>query len=204
MGHGHSMRSVSLPDFYQVTPEPAGSPDFEPFFAELADTLRSGVRLLQLRAKRLDAREHLAVAQRTRDLCRQFGTILILNGPIDMAREAGCDGVHLSSDALMSLRSRPVPETVLVSAACHSAEQLEQAARMAVDFVTLSPVLPTRTHPEAEPLGWERFAALVQGVRIPVFALGGMRPDMLDQAKQAGAWGIAAISATWRRPSAGG
>lgn len=109
------MRSVSLPDFYQVTPEPAGSPNFEPFFAELTDTLRSGVRLLQLRAKRLDSREHLAVAQRTRDLCRQFGTILMLNGPIDMAREAGCDGVHLSSDALMSLRSRPVPETMLVS-----------------------------------------------------------------------------------------
>ncbi|WP_412769818.1 thiamine phosphate synthase [Ralstonia pseudosolanacearum] len=44
--------------------------------------------MLQLRAKRLDAREHLAVAQRTQDLCRQFGTILMFNGPIDMAREA--------------------------------------------------------------------------------------------------------------------
>ncbi|AST35551.2 thiamine phosphate synthase [Ralstonia solanacearum] len=197
------MKDMSLPDFYQITPEPVGSPHFETFFAELTDTLGSGIRLLQLRAKQLGPREHLDVARRTRDLCRQSGAILMLNGPIDMAREVGCDGVHLGSDALMSLRSRPVPDTVLLSAACHSAEQLEQAARMAVDFVTLSPVLRTRTHPDADPLGWERFTELAQRARVPVFALGGMHPDMLDQAKRAGAWGVAAISATWCHRSAG-
>ncbi|QUP55596.1 thiamine phosphate synthase (plasmid) [Ralstonia syzygii] len=197
------MRRVSLPDFYQITPEPVGSPHFEKFFAELTDTLRSGIRLLQLRAKQLEPREHLDVARKTRDLCRQFGAILMLNGPIDMAREVGCDGVHLSSDALMSLRSRPAPDTVLISAACHSVEQLEQAARVEVDFVTLSPVLRTRTHPDADPLGWESFSELVQCSRVPVFALGGMSPETLDQAKSAGAWGVAAISATWCQQSAG-
>lgn len=74
---------------------------------------------------------------------------------------------------------------------------------MAVDFVTLSPVLRTRTHPDADPLGWERFTELAQRARVPVFALGGMHPDMLDQAKRAGAWGVAAISATWCHRSAG-
>lgn len=176
---------MSLPDFYQITPEPVGSPHFETFFAELTDTLGSGIRLLQLRAKQLGPREHLDVARRTRDLCRQSGAILMLNGPIDMAREVGCDGVHLGSDALMSLRSRPVPDTVLLSAACHSAEQLEQAARMAVDFVTLC--LPSFEH---------------ERIRMPTRSAGNASPNWLSvRASPCSPWG-ACIRTCSIKPSA--
>lgn len=191
-------KSRALPDVYQITPDPGAVPDVERFLSELTETLRSGIQLVQLRTKRLAKREHLEIAQRTQALCRLGGAQLILNGPIEMAMEVGCDGVHLSSDTLMSLTARPASSSLLISAACHSATQLAQAARIQADFVTLSPVLPTKTHPEAAPLGWQRFEELVAGTEVPVFALGGMNPGMLDQAKAAGAYGVAAISATWR------
>lgn len=192
------MNPSHLPRLYQITPEPAEPPHFEKFLEQLVTTLHSGIELMQLRAKHLDRQDHLHVARLALALCRQHGARLMFNGPIEMALEIGCDGVHLNSHTLMSLKDLSVPEGMRVSAACHSADQLAQASRIGVDFVTLSPVLPTQTHPEAEPLGWERFSQLVSGAKIPVFALGGMRPEMMENAQQAGAWGIAAISATWR------
>lgn len=194
----------ALPRFYQITPEPADPADGGEFLRALDATLRSGMALVQLRAKRLDRQDHLLLARRALALCRAHQARLIFNGPIDMAREIGCDGVHLSSETLMSLATRPLPEPMLVSAACHGADQLRQAARIGVDFVTLSPVLATRTHPEAVPLGWEHFAALVAHASIPVFALGGMDLTMLEQARKCGAWGIAAISSTWSNAAAAG
>ncbi|NIF55892.1 thiamine phosphate synthase [Burkholderia sp. Ax-1724] len=192
------MKASALPDFYQITPEPIDPPHFDTFLRQLAATLEAGIQLVQLRAKHLEKHDHLNLARRTRDLCRQHGAMLMLNGPIEMAVEIGCDGVHLNSHALMSLKEPPAHDAMLVSAACHSAGQLAQANKIGADFVTLSPVLPTRTHPDATPLGWQHFGQLVAGSRVPVFALGGMTPALLDEARKAGAWGIAAISAGWR------
>ena len=73
----------------------------------------------------------------------------------------------------------------------------EQAERIGVDFAVLSPVLATASHPEAEPLGWQRFQALVEKVNIPVYALGGMSPRMVGQARECGGQGIAAIRGLW-------
>lgn len=188
----------ALPRLYQITPEPADPPDCHIFLRDLEATLRGGAALVQLRAKQLERRAHLQLARQALRLCHAHGARLIFNGAIDLAQESGCDGVHLTSDTLMSLDQRPVRADLLVSAACHSAAQLLQAGRIGVDFVTLSPVLPTRTHPEAVPLGWERFAALAADAQVPVFALGGMTPAMQAAAQRAGAWGIAAISATWQ------
>jgi thiamine monophosphate synthase len=58
-------------------------------------------------------------------------------------------------------------------------------------------VLPTRSHPDAQPLGWERFAALTEEAAIPVYALGGMHPGLLAQAWESGAQGVAGIRGLW-------
>jgi 8-oxo-dGTP diphosphatase len=108
------------------------------------------------------------------------------------------DGVHLDSTRLMSARSRPVPGTCWLAASCHDARELAQAMRIGADFVVLSPVAATPDHAQAPPLGWQRFASLVEGVNLPVFALGGMGPEHLDDAWQHGAQGIAAIRALWK------
>ena len=62
----------------------------------------------------------------------------------------------------------------------------------------LGPLAATATHPEAEPLGWARFAALVRTAGLPVYALGGLGPADLDAAWAAGAQGVAAIRALWQ------
>lgn len=119
---------------------------------------------------------------------------LLVNHDVDLARELGV-GVHLKAAQLHALRERPLSHDAWVGASCHGAEELERAAELGVDFATLSPVCATASHPDAKPLGWERFAQLVADARLPVYALGGVGPDDLERARIAGAQGVAGIRA---------
>jgi thiamine monophosphate synthase len=60
-----------------------------------------------------------------------------------------------------------------VAASCHSDREVEQAMRIGVDFVMISPVYETRSHPAAPSLGWHGFAGLVERSKAPAYALGG-------------------------------
>lgn len=112
--------------------------------------------------------------------------------PVDaLDAYCGADGIHLTADDLRACTSKPA---VFASASCHDAESLQLAYALGLDFATLSPVLPTASHPDAVPLGWVQFSAWVQAAGLPVFALGGMRPAMLRDACAHGAAGIAGIS----------
>ncbi|HIP52853.1 MAG TPA: thiamine monophosphate synthase, partial [Chromatiales bacterium] len=113
-------------------------------------------------------------------------------------RGIGGIGLHLNSARLMALQERPAAEEeVLVGASCHNPEELEKAGRMGLDYALLSPVLPTASHPQAQPLGWPRFAELVEAATLPVFALGGMEAGDVETARHHGAQGIAAIRGLW-------
>ena len=89
----------------------------------------------------------------------------------------------------MATRQRPTFD--YVAASCHSAEELRHAASIGVDFTLLSPVLPTASHPGERGMGWSAFAELIEASPIPVFALGGMKTGMLEEARGHGAHGIA-------------
>ncbi len=109
----------------------------------------------------------------------------------------GADGVQLNSRVLMQLRERPLTEDRLVIASCHDKRELGQAVAIHADAALLSPVLDTPSHPGAKTLGWSGFSELVSQYGIPVYALGGMNPDSLRQARCQGAVGIAMITAFW-------
>lgn len=101
--------------------------------------------------------------------------------------------VHLKQSQLMNLHKGDLIVGVRYIAACHDAVSLKQAEQIGCDAVFISPVQSTATHPEAVPLGWERFADLAQNSHIPVFALGGVHPDDLTTVQQHGAYGLAGI-----------
>jgi 8-oxo-dGTP diphosphatase len=68
---------------------------------------------------------------------------------------------------------RPLGREYWVAASCHSDREVEQAMRIGVDFVIISPVYETRSHPAAPSLGWHGFAELVERSKAPAYALGG-------------------------------
>ncbi|TDJ63070.1 MAG: Nudix family hydrolase [Proteobacteria bacterium] len=167
------------------------------FFQKLERALRAGMRLLQLREPHLPEQEYRNLALQVGDLCRRYHTKLLLNARPAIVVDCNADGVHLNSQRLRALTTRPLGEDYCVGASVHDEEELEIASRLGVDFVALAPVLATSSHPKATPLGWQRFKELCAHMNVPVYALGGMRAEHLSMARDAGAQGLAMISGIW-------
>ncbi|WP_422101752.1 Nudix family hydrolase [Vreelandella sp.] len=190
------LRAVMLPTEYLITGEEA---DDERFEALLERALREdNIRLVQLRAKSLDAAAYVARAERALKLCREFGAKLLLNGEPALLDQVDADGIHLTSARLMQLDRRPIAENKWLSASTHDQKQLSQAAVLGCDFVTLSPLRTTPSHPEVAPMGWHDFQQLVERAGMPVFALGGMTRFDANHARAVGAQGIASIRDFWK------
>ena len=166
------------------------------FFVALEGALRDGLRLLQLREKQLDAVALENLAADVMAMCKPYGARVLLNGEATLARRAGLDGIHLTSSRLMALRERP--QDMLCAASCHEAGELLRAAELGLDFVLLSPVMPTLSHPASAPLGWQKFSRMIAEYPLPVYALGGLQREDLRTAWAHGAHGIAMQRAVWR------
>ena len=187
--------AVNIPDSYLITGLDPKHPD--QFLTKLQRSLQNGLRLVQLRVGGFPDRELLELGASALKLCHESSARLLLNGSPELAQEMGADGVHLNSKRLSQLRDRPLPADKLVAASCHSVAELDHAAAMGLDFVVLSPVQQTASHPAATPLGWNNFASMVDNTSIPVYALGGMQSGDLAKAWEHGAQGIAGIGCFW-------
>lgn len=117
-----------------------------------------------------------------RRIARERGLVLLLAGSPTLARLWGADGAHgrITRRGSM-LRSAPVHDRAELRATRHA------------DLIFVSPVFPTRSHPEARALGLRRLERLCRLAPVPVIALGGMTKQNARQALRSGAYGWAAI-----------
>lgn len=189
--------ALGLADKMLVTGEFASGNEF---LTRLERALESGVRLVQFRAPELSATDYQTLAEAAQQLCQRHQAKLILNTTVERFLEEQFQGLHLNRHEIQHYQTRPVDENILLGASCHNAEEISQARRIGADYICLSPVAPTASHPDAAPLGWETFAALVKQAGVPVFALGGMKVSDIERVKQCGGQGIAAISCFWNQP----
>ncbi len=158
----------------------------------LQHIVRQGVALVQFRIKGLTGSETEKLMIELRKECKAAGVAYLVNSAMSVKLEE-MDGLHLTSADLMALAKRPDIKGML-SASCHNIDELQKAEQLGVDFVVLSPVKKTTSHPNSEPMGWELFGQLVDKINTPVFALGGLNKKDYLQAKSCGAQGLSGIS----------
>ena len=156
-----------------------------------------GAAVVQLRAKRATDRETLAWAHEIRRITRACGALFVVNDRFDLAIAAAADGVHLGQDDLSPESLPPgVRDRLLVGRSTHTAEQARAAAG-AADYVAFGPVFATRSKPTDH--GARGLPALAEVVRQvaprPVVAIGGIDAARAADVAEAGAAGIAVISA---------
>lgn len=183
------------PARYLVTPEPADGGD-KAWLSALKRALDGGLRRVQVRLPGLEPARRKALATAASDLARTRGVELLVNGDVELAKSLGV-GVHLTSAQLHEAATRPVPADVRFAASCHDADDLAQAERLGCDFVVLGAVKPTASHPGAPGIGWARFSGLREACAMPIYAIGGLVPADLADARANGAQGIAAIRGLW-------
>jgi 8-oxo-dGTP diphosphatase len=180
------LASLALPVEYAITDAARlGAPRM---LERLHTRLREGLRMIQIREPALP--EASAFEREVIALAHRYGAKVLTKPPRPAA-----DGVHFTAAELMALNERP--KQGLAAASCHTHAELERAMRLELDFAVLGPVKASASHPGGSPLGWERFAACVEGASLPVYAIGGMQPADLERAWQAGAHGVAMIRGAW-------
>lgn len=189
------IRALMLPHQYLITPdlEPG---DHATLMRGVQAALARGLPMIQLRLPRWSTEDYAAAAKVVVDEVHSAGGQLLINRDWRLAQELGAAGVHLSATQLNELTERPVGLSV-VAASTHNLDELNRAQALDCDFVCLSPVRRTPTHPEAKALNWQGLAELVAQSNLPIFALGGVRLEDFDQAREAGAVGVAGIRGFW-------
>ena len=190
------LSALTLPSVYAITC--AADASEVPFIDRVRGALAQGVRLIQVREPGLAVSQRDALARQIVDLASTCGARVLLNGSGEDARTLGCAGVHWTARALAKANDRP--RDLMVGASVHTPDELMRACELDVDFAVLGPVRATPTHPDARPLGFDGVAAAITGTRVPVFALGGLRPDDLAIALAHGAHGIAMRRYAWPWP----
>jgi 8-oxo-dGTP diphosphatase len=155
------------------------------------ERLAQGLKLLQVREPHLTPAERTLFTEQVVKLAQSYGCKVLVKTPFP-----GAQGLHLSAAQLMELESKPL--NMLVGASCHTRSELEHAMRLELDFAVVGPVKRTPSHENAVPLGWESFRILAQEASLPVYAIGGLSGADLETAWNAGAHGVAMISAAWQ------
>ncbi|KPA94164.1 Nudix family hydrolase [Pseudomonas asplenii] len=187
--------AARLPGEYLITPDGLETAQL---LQGIQKAIAGGIRLVQLRAPNGFDPKYRDLAVDAVGLCAGKAQ-LMLKGPFEWLGDFPSAGWHITSAQLRKYAAagRPLPRERWLAASCHDTEELALAEQMGVDFVTLSPVQPTLTHPDAQPLGWERAGQLIAGFNRPVYLLGGVGPGDLPQAWESGAQGVAGIRAFW-------
>ncbi len=193
----------------------------------LASTLRqacrAGVRAVQIREKDLDTSALLALTREVQEELGEYRTLVMVNSNLEVALSCGAQGIHLpegdkpvrmapmASEACGTRMASPagtvrtlrdhLPAGALIARSTHSVKAALEAEADGVDFITFGPVYDTPSKASYGPAqGPRALAETVSAVTIPVFALGGVTPGRAEQCLEAGAHGVAAISAVLSQP----
>lgn len=164
--------------------------------------LQGGVKAIQLREKDLTAAELLPLAQELRNLTREYAAQLLINDRIDIALAVQADGVHLGEHSLPTDVVRQlVGPKLLIGVSTHNKADISRATEQGADFVTFGPVYATPSKAAfGPPQGFKALTEACRGSSLPVFALGGITPPRVAEVRQAGASGVALISAICASP----
>jgi thiamine-phosphate pyrophosphorylase len=156
-----------------------------------------GADVIQLRDKARTGKDMLTIAVQIREIARSSGVTFIINDRLDLALASDADGVHLGQEDLPVPFARKVsPRGFIIGTSVRTVQEALIAETEGADYVALSPIFDTPTKSDAGPgKGLERLKEIKSAVSIPVIAVGGIGRGNVRQVMDAGADGVAVISA---------
>lgn len=165
----------------------------------VADAIRGGAGIVQLRAKRHTTREQLDLARALGARCRARGVPFLVNDRVDVALAAGADGVHVGhigeEDLPPEDARRILGPDAIVGVSVASGAEAREAERRGASYVSAGPMYATSTKHDAGPAAGPRLVAEVRAAtRLPVVAIGGIAPEHVRDLLAAGADGVCVAS----------
>jgi thiamine-phosphate pyrophosphorylase len=164
--------------------------------------VQGGASVVQLREKTATTREMVELGQALHEITRQAGIPLIVNDRLDVALAIGAEGVHVGHDDMpVSLARRLIGPDLILGASPETLEEARQMERDGADYLGVGDVYGTPSKSDAgAPIGVEGLAEVIRAVSLPVVAIGGITLENAGPVIQAGAAGVAVISAVVGAP----
>jgi thiamine-phosphate pyrophosphorylase len=163
--------------------------------------IEGGVDLIQLRAKRQSLDEIVDLAGKLHELTVAAGVPLIVNDHAEVAAKVPVEGVHVGQDddSIAHVRKK-AGRQILAGKSTHSLEQAVAAQREGADYIGFGPIFATPTKPDYQPIGLTGIKRVHHEVTVPIFCIGGIKIDNLDQLVVAGTKRVAIVSGLLKAP----
>lgn len=181
------------------------NPDVPDLVKKVEMALSAGVNMLQLRGHHLSAVELYRLALALRPLCERYEAAFIINDRVDVGLAVRADGFQVGARSLpMEVVRQLVGEVYLLGASVHSLAEAQTAVASGADFLVAGTIFPSHSHPSGPSSGPGMLRDIKQMVpTCPLLAIGGLSTANAEQAMEAGADGIAVISAILNAPDIG-
>ncbi|MBI2153221.1 MAG: thiamine phosphate synthase [Candidatus Rokubacteria bacterium] len=162
----------------------------------LGGVIAGGGRLVQYREKEWPSRRCLPLLEDLRRRAKEAGVLFVVNDRLDLTLAVDADGFHVGHDDLpAAIARRLLPSSMFLGVSTHSLEQARQAEQDGADYVAVGSIFPTATKPESQVVGLDLLRAVRPHVKAPLVAIGGISADKAAEVIEAGADGVAVISA---------
>lgn len=163
---------------YAITDEKL---DFEnELIPRLRWMLEEGIDYVQYRNKVGLSHVLLEEGQRIKSLCHQYGTPLIINDRVDIAKRIGADGVHLGAqDADLQQARRMLGAFAIIGATVKTEEQAKRAIVNKADYVGIGAIYPSTTKQNAIQVSKEQLLQLCESIEVDKFGIGGITVDRI-------------------------
>ncbi len=173
-----------------------------PLVEVLRTAAEAGAFLFQYRNKTASMKDAYMEALALRDAAAKAGVLFIVNDRCDLALAVDADGVHLGQgDLPLDLARKVMGPEKLIGISTHNADQVREATAGKPDYLGFGPIFtPGSKHDHDPVVGLEGLRTIRSLTPLPVFAIGGIHIDQVDEVMRAGADGVAVISAILKAP----
>lgn len=162
---------------------------------QVSRSVKGGATAVQLRDKKMSGKGLYEEALKMAEFCRSHEILFIVNDRVDIALGSGAMGIHVGqSDIPCHVVRKLVPSDFIVGVTVRTPEQALKAQEEGADYIGAGALFPTGTKKDTELIGLNGFSRIVEAVRIPVVAIGGIEKNNVSLAFQNGASGIATVS----------
>ncbi|MCD4712121.1 MAG: thiamine phosphate synthase, partial [Clostridiales bacterium] len=137
-----------------------------------------GIDYLQYRNKSADQKTAYNEALQYKVLCDLYGTHLIINDCVELAKAVNASGVHLGEkDESIETALETLGQTRMVGRTAKTVEQAKLAESLGAHYIGVGAFYPSKTKKEALPMTKATLIEIRDAVTLPIFAIGGLTPD---------------------------
>ena len=188
------MKKEELQVYLVTDPDLAAGKDL---CAIVEQAVKGGVSMVQIREKKASTLDFYQQALAIKKILRPYKVPLIINDRLDIALAVDAEGLHIGqSDLPYAIARQLLGKDKIIGLSVENIEQAKEANELDVDYIGLSPVFSTQTKEDiAKPLELEGIREIASFTKHPTVAIGGINKENTASILEAGADGIAVVSA---------